>query len=141
MTTESDQRIDLLRARVRDIPDFPKPGILFRDLTPMMGVMGDEVGQDMPDIERQVAPRVGLRGRDPTASGAPQLQEGRDATATAYEGRDELPAGDGPLVHPGRGDDPVLMPQGLYPPTPRIVEVAGDHSNGASWSPRHFGFP
>jgi adenine phosphoribosyltransferase len=26
-----------LRAYVRDIPDFPKPGILFRDLTPLMG--------------------------------------------------------------------------------------------------------
>ena len=32
-----DPRISLLRARVRDIPDFPKPGILFRDLTPLMG--------------------------------------------------------------------------------------------------------
>lgn len=26
-----------LRDLVRDIPDFPKPGILFRDLTPLMG--------------------------------------------------------------------------------------------------------
>jgi adenine phosphoribosyltransferase len=26
-----------LRGYVRDIPDFPKPGILFRDLTPLMG--------------------------------------------------------------------------------------------------------
>jgi adenine phosphoribosyltransferase len=26
-----------LRRWVRDIPDFPKPGILFRDLTPLMG--------------------------------------------------------------------------------------------------------
>ncbi|MGH7640154.1 MAG: adenine phosphoribosyltransferase [Candidatus Dormibacteria bacterium] len=26
-----------LRAYVRDVPDFPKPGILFRDLTPMLG--------------------------------------------------------------------------------------------------------
>ena len=34
---DNDQRINLLRARVRDIPDFPKPGILFRDLTPLMG--------------------------------------------------------------------------------------------------------
>ena len=34
---ESDPRIRELRARVRDIPDFPKPGILFRDLTPLMG--------------------------------------------------------------------------------------------------------
>jgi adenine phosphoribosyltransferase len=32
-----DPRLALLRARVRDIPDFPKPGILFRDLTPLMG--------------------------------------------------------------------------------------------------------
>jgi len=32
-----DARRALLRARVRDVPDFPKPGILFRDLTPLMG--------------------------------------------------------------------------------------------------------
>jgi adenine phosphoribosyltransferase len=34
---EHDPRRALLRARVRDVPDFPKPGILFRDLTPLMG--------------------------------------------------------------------------------------------------------
>jgi adenine phosphoribosyltransferase len=33
----ADPRTALLRARVRDVPDFPKPGILFRDLTPLMG--------------------------------------------------------------------------------------------------------
>src|SRR6185503_5642071 len=32
----NDPRLALLRSRVRDIPDFPKPGILFRDLTPLM---------------------------------------------------------------------------------------------------------
>jgi len=26
-----------LRAYIRDIPDFPKPGILFRDITPLLG--------------------------------------------------------------------------------------------------------
>lgn len=36
-TRDTDPRIKELRARVRDIPDFPKPGILFRDLTPLMG--------------------------------------------------------------------------------------------------------
>jgi adenine phosphoribosyltransferase len=35
--SERDARLALLRARVRDVPDFPKPGILFRDLTPLMG--------------------------------------------------------------------------------------------------------
>ena len=32
-----DPRLPLLRRRVREVPDFPKPGILFRDLTPLMG--------------------------------------------------------------------------------------------------------
>jgi adenine phosphoribosyltransferase len=31
-----DPRIETLRARVRDVPNFPKPGILFRDLTPLL---------------------------------------------------------------------------------------------------------
>ncbi|HYC77649.1 MAG TPA: adenine phosphoribosyltransferase [Planctomycetota bacterium] len=29
--------IDHLRRYVRDVPDFPKPGILFRDITPLLG--------------------------------------------------------------------------------------------------------
>lgn len=29
-------RLDL-RAFIRDVPDFPKPGILFRDITPLLG--------------------------------------------------------------------------------------------------------
>ena len=31
---------DLLRAKVRDVPDFPKPGIVFKDITPLLA---DEV--------------------------------------------------------------------------------------------------
>jgi len=30
-------RIDRLNGFIRDIPDFPKPGILFKDLTPLLG--------------------------------------------------------------------------------------------------------
>lgn len=32
---ESDQLAELVAARVRDVPDFPQPGILFKDLTPL----------------------------------------------------------------------------------------------------------
>ena len=28
--------IDKLRAAVRDVPDFPKPGIIFKDITPIL---------------------------------------------------------------------------------------------------------
>ena len=31
----SSASIDLIRSRIRDIPDFPKPGILFKDITPV----------------------------------------------------------------------------------------------------------
>jgi adenine phosphoribosyltransferase len=27
---------DLLRSKIRDIPDFPKPGIVFKDITPLL---------------------------------------------------------------------------------------------------------
>lgn len=29
-------RLDALRAHVRDIPDFPEPGIVFKDITPLL---------------------------------------------------------------------------------------------------------
>ena len=32
----SKERIDFIRSRIRDVPDFPKPGILFKDITPML---------------------------------------------------------------------------------------------------------
>ncbi len=33
----TDDRIKLIRNRIRDIPDFPKPGIVFKDITPLLG--------------------------------------------------------------------------------------------------------
>ena len=32
----SEERLELLRSRIRDIPDFPKEGILFKDITPLL---------------------------------------------------------------------------------------------------------
>jgi len=32
----SDERIDRLRESIRDVPDFPKEGILFKDITPLL---------------------------------------------------------------------------------------------------------
>jgi len=33
----SAHAIDYLRSRLRSIPDFPKPGIIFKDITPLLG--------------------------------------------------------------------------------------------------------
>jgi adenine phosphoribosyltransferase len=32
-----DPRLELVRSRVRDIADFPKPGVGFKDITPLLG--------------------------------------------------------------------------------------------------------
>ena len=52
-------RLAALRARVRDIPDFPKPGILFRDLTPLMGH-----GPSMQAVTELLAARVAAHAPD-----------------------------------------------------------------------------
>lgn len=33
----TDERLQQLRDHIRAVPDFPKPGILFRDMTPLLG--------------------------------------------------------------------------------------------------------
>src|SRR4051812_591118 len=62
MKTEKtdDSRLAILRALVRDVADFPKPGILFRDLTPLMGdgaalrecvaLLAERVAVHRPDV-------------------------------------------------------------------------------------------
>ena len=44
-----------LKKYIRDIPDFPKPGILFRDITPLLAA---------PEAFREVIRRLGDRYRD-----------------------------------------------------------------------------
>jgi adenine phosphoribosyltransferase len=33
----ADPRLDVVKALIRDVPDFPKPGIVFKDITPLLG--------------------------------------------------------------------------------------------------------
>jgi adenine phosphoribosyltransferase len=56
---DSDPRTALLRSHIRDIPDFPKPGILFRDLTPLMGH-----GPSMRTTVEMLIEKVSPRGAD-----------------------------------------------------------------------------
>jgi adenine phosphoribosyltransferase len=44
-----------LRSRVRDVPDFPQPGILFRDVTPLL-TDGEGLRRAIDALEEQVRP-------------------------------------------------------------------------------------
>jgi adenine phosphoribosyltransferase len=37
MSANDEPRIARIAERIRDVPDFPKPGILFKDVTPLLG--------------------------------------------------------------------------------------------------------
>ena len=56
----TDDRIARITSRIRDVPDFPKPGILFKDVTPLLGdgpafrvvtdLLAERVGADKPEL-------------------------------------------------------------------------------------------
>jgi adenine phosphoribosyltransferase len=56
----TDGRIERLASRIRDVPDFPKPGILFKDVTPLLGdgpafrivtdLLAERVGDKKPEL-------------------------------------------------------------------------------------------
>ena len=54
-----DQLAERIRDRVRDVPDFPQPGIVFKDLTPLLA--DPEL---FPAVVRQIAGDFAGRGVD-----------------------------------------------------------------------------
>lgn len=49
-----DPRVARAAALIRDVPDFPKPGILFKDITPLVGDV--EALRDVIDVLAEQAP-------------------------------------------------------------------------------------
>ena len=52
--------IQRIRDRIRDIPDFPKQGIVFRDITPLMADAAalDEAVRQLAEVSRPLEPDV-----------------------------------------------------------------------------------
>ncbi len=65
--TESDDRVARIAALVREVPDFPKPGILFKDITPLLAdPQGFVTALDLltePFVGRGVQAVVGIESR------------------------------------------------------------------------------
>jgi adenine phosphoribosyltransferase len=36
MTKSRSEKLDFIKSKIRDVPDFPKPGIVFKDITPLL---------------------------------------------------------------------------------------------------------
>lgn len=63
-----EQMINDLKSKIRDIPDFPKPGVVFKDITPLLAdkqsfrVALDLLGERYRDREVDVVVGVEARG-------------------------------------------------------------------------------
>lgn len=72
MATANQQMVKRLEALVRDIPDFPKPGIMFKDITPLLrdagalhdvtSLLAELVSRHRPDVVVAIESRGFLFG-------------------------------------------------------------------------------
>lgn len=143
----TDDRKRLLRSRIRDVPDFPKEGILFKDITPMLAdvqafracleLMAEAVGDEPVDavvgIESRgfmfgaaLADKLGVGfvpvrkpGKLPAATYRAEydLEYGRDAVEIH---RDALQPGDRVLVV-----DDLIATGGTAKATDELVRQCG----------------
>lgn len=66
--TKKEEVISLADQYIRDVPGFPKPGIIFKDITPVfehpdyckktIEVMVDEVKENIPDFDKIICPEA-----------------------------------------------------------------------------------
>ncbi len=136
---------ELLRSRIRDVPDYPQPGILFKDITPLLAdgpafaAVVAEMAAGYPDVEKV----AGIEARgfilaapvalELTAGFVPVRKQGKLPTRTYAESY-SLEYGTATLeVHTdafGRGErvlivDDVLATGGTAAATVELVKRAG----------------
>ncbi len=111
------------------------------DLSTVMCFVGDEIAEDVPDVQRKIAPPIGPGRRDiPTVITA-ELQEMGDPVPAASQGGQELPGCDPPPINRGWHGLAVGHAEGPDPHAPRVVNVAGDHADRAARCPWQGGDP
>jgi hypothetical protein len=79
------------------------------DLAAMMTFVCNEVRQDVPNIEREIAPRIGSAGGDRAAMITAQRQEADYSAAAPVQRRYELPWADPVSIDRLRHLDPMLL--------------------------------
>src|SRR5436305_12464258 len=98
----------------------------------MVTFVRNEIGQNVPHVERKVAPRIGGGDGDYTASVKTERKQIEDAAATAAQSWKQRLGSNLVSIDGSRHNDAVLVADRLYPHVPGIVNVPRDHPTGAS---------
>ena len=117
-----------LRSYIRDVPDFPKPGILFKDITPLLKTPA-AFREAIDALARRYAPRevdaiigVDARGFLLAVTVTYDLEYGTDAVEMHTDG---ISSGQRVLVV-----DDLLATGGTLAATARLVEEIGGRVEG-----------
>ena len=97
------------------------------DLPAVMRLVRHEVREDVPDVERQVAPHVAAGRRHVAARRQSECEETFDAVAAAPQCRRQLPARDMTTIDAIGTVYAVLAAKRPDPAAARIVQMGGDH--------------
>ena len=103
------------------------------DLPSMMALVGDEVGQDMRNVKRQVAPDVRFGRRHMASRFQAEREKIFDRAAASFESGEQLMAIDGAAIDGCRHLDAMFLAERLDPHAPGIMDVTSDHPNRAAW--------
>lgn len=106
-----------------------------------MAFVRDEIAENVPDVERQVAPDISPRGGNASPLITAKLEQAQHARAATLEGWNETFRLYLVPIHAPGHRDAVFFAERLDPHTPSIVDMARDRPDGATRRPRHCGFP
>ena len=99
------------------------------DLASMMALVCDEIRRDMRDIQRQVAPHVGLRRRYMAALSHAEFEQRFYSPAAPVECGEQMTPLDFTAVYRSRNGDTVFGAQCLDPHATGVVQMPGDHAD------------
>src|SRR6266851_7462956 len=100
-----------------------------------MAFMRDEIGKNVADVQRKVAPNIRRGDRNAAAGIAPEPEKAVDAQTAAFERRHQLPSADSPAIDAVGHRNAMLLTDHLDPHAPSVVDMACDHADRATRSP------
>jgi hypothetical protein len=104
------------------------------DLTSVMPFVRHEVGENVPNVERQVAPDITLRRWDSTITRKAEIEQRLDPGAAPFQRGHQLPRRHTLMIDARGSQDTVLAPERFDPHTPDVVQV---RRNRTDRTPRH----
>src|SRR5580704_17149423 len=120
---------------------MPKLASEHDNLSAVMAFVGDEIAQNVGNVEREVARDVRLRIGNRASVVAAEFEQAEDALATQLQCRNEVVRRHFEPVDATWHGDAMFFAEGLDPHTAGVVNMSGNHPDGAARRSGYGGVP